>query len=138
MIGRRFGRLLVIERVPPVDRYARFRCQCDCGALTEVRGSHLRAGKTRSCGCFRQRGVEIGAATAIDMVGKVIGRLTVLERVGSEQTKGDASLAIWRRRCSCGNVKDVAGHHLRRGSVKSCGCLRRELGRSKLAALRKR
>ena len=38
VIGRRFGKLLVIEGVPAIDRYARFRCRCDCGALTEVRG----------------------------------------------------------------------------------------------------
>jgi hypothetical protein len=61
VIGRRFGQLVVIERVPKIDRYARFRCICDCGLTTEVRGAHLRAGKTKSCGCLRQRGVEAGA-----------------------------------------------------------------------------
>jgi hypothetical protein len=138
MIGRRFGRLLVIERVPSVDRYARFKCACDCGTLTEVRGSHLRSGHAKSCGCGRQRGIEAGAATTKDMIGKRFGRLTVVARAGSSQLCNDQSLAIWRCRCSCGNVKDVAGHHLRRGSVKSCGCLRRELGKAKLAARRGR
>ena len=136
MIGRCFGRLLVLEHAPKIDRYARFRCRCDCGALTEVRGSHLRAGHVRSCGCLRQRGVEAGAATTKDMTGKRIGRLVVIGRAGSEQIKGDSSLALSSCRCSCGSNVTVAGAHLRRGSVKSCGCLRRELGLAKLAAWR--
>jgi hypothetical protein len=138
MIGARFGRLTVTARAPKIDRYARFRCICDCGALTEVRAASLRAGHVRSCGCLRQRGVEAGAATTKNMTGKRIGRLVVIGRAGSEQIKGDSSLALWSCACSCGSNVTVAGAHLRRGSVKSCGCLRREIGRSKLAAWRAR
>jgi hypothetical protein len=94
MIGARFGRLVVIERVPKIDRHARFRCHCDCGTLPEVRGSHLRAGHVKSCGCGRQRCAETGAATAIDIVGRVIGRLTVLARAGSVQLYGDVRGAV--------------------------------------------
>jgi hypothetical protein len=137
VIGRRFGKLLVIERVPASDRYARFRCRCDCGALTEVRGSHLRAAHVQSCGCLRQRGVEVGAATAIDMVGRVVGRLTVLERAGSVQLYGDMSAALWRCRCRCGNEVVLPGERLRRRKgPKSCGCLRAELGKAKLERVR--
>jgi hypothetical protein len=139
MIGRRFGRLLVLKHVPAIDRYARFKCACDCGAHCEARGSHLRAaGHTTSCGCGRQAFTETGAQMAVPMIGKRFGMLTVIARAGSSQLCNDQSLAMWRAVCDCGNVKDVAGHHLRRGSVKSCGCLRRELGKAKLAARRGR
>ena len=137
MIGRRFGQLLVIERVPKIDRYARFRCRCDCGALTEVRGTHLRSGHSRSCGCGRQRCAETGAATAIDMVGRVIGRLTVLERAGSQQLYGDVSAALFLCRCRCGSEVVLPGERLRRRKgPRSCGCLRRELGLAKLERVR--
>jgi hypothetical protein len=137
VIGARFGRLVVLEPVPKIDRYARFRCRCDCGSLTEVRGSHLRAGRIRSCGCLRHRAVEVGAATAIDMVGRVIGRLTVLERAGSQQLYGDMSAALFLCRCQCGTEVVLPGERLRRRTApKSCGCLRRELGHRKLAAWR--
>jgi hypothetical protein len=139
MIGRRFGQLLVIEPVPKIDRYRRWRCICDCGLTTEVRGSHLRAGHVKSCGCLRQRSVEAGAATAVDMVGRVVGRLTVLERAGSVQLYGDMSAALWRCRCRCGNEVVLPGERLRRrNGPRSCGCLRRELGKAKLAKLRAR
>ena len=138
MIGRRFGRLVVIERVPSPGRYAMWLCRCQCGATTITRGTHLRSGHSRSCGCGRQAFTETGAQMAVPMIGKRFGMLTVIARAGSSQLCNDQSLAIWRTVCDCGNVKDVAGHHLRRRSVRSCGCRRRQLGKARLAALRAR
>ena len=56
-----------------------------------------------------RRAVEAGAATAVDMVGRVVGRLTVLERAGSVQLYGDMSAALWRCRCRCGNEVVLPG-----------------------------
>lgn len=63
--GQRFGRLVVVERIPAEDIFqpkgakrALWRCRCDCGRELTIRGSDLtcraRAG-TRSCGCLRGR-----------------------------------------------------------------------------------
>lgn len=57
MTGLRFGKLLVVERVPPESIYqppkmkrALWTCQCDCGKTTVVRGGDLRAKDgTRAC-----------------------------------------------------------------------------------------
>ena len=59
MIGRRFGRLVVLDDAPDGmqpngDRYKRFWCQCDCGQRQIVRKSVLFDGQTRSCGCLRR------------------------------------------------------------------------------------
>lgn len=54
-------------------------------------------------------------------IGQVFGRLTV---VASEQPRGRQE--TWRCRCICGGEKVVRAVHLRQGSIKSCGCLRRE------------
>ena len=51
--GERFGRLTILERVANLGRFAAWRCVCDCGKETIVRGTDLRMGKTRSCGCLR-------------------------------------------------------------------------------------
>jgi hypothetical protein len=126
VIGQRFGQLTVLEQVP-VDRYARFRCQCDCGQRKVVRAAHLRAGGTRSCGCGQQRSIEAGAKTAIDMVGQVVGRLTVLARAGSQQLYGNMSQALFLCRCRCGKELVLPGERLRRrNGTRSCGCLRRD------------
>ena len=52
MSGMKFERLEVLKRVMPSNP-PRWRCLCDCGCEIEVRGSHLRSGGTRSCGCLR-------------------------------------------------------------------------------------
>jgi hypothetical protein len=56
MIGLKFGRLMVTERVPNPKRndQARWRCVCECGSEIVVPGAKLRSGSTKSCGCFRR------------------------------------------------------------------------------------
>ncbi len=58
----------------------------------------------------------------IDMVGQIIGRLTVVARDAS-RTGGQAH---WLCRCECGGEVSVNGSNLRRGHTKSCGCYERE------------
>lgn len=53
MTGLRFHRLTVLERAPENDRSrAQWRCLCDCGNTVTVPGYVLRAGSTKSCGCW--------------------------------------------------------------------------------------
>ena len=55
LTGQRFGRLTVIGRAPS-DKgctNAKWRCRCDCGKETIVRGVTLRRGESKSCGCYR-------------------------------------------------------------------------------------
>jgi hypothetical protein len=49
---QRFGRLLVIESAGfAKDHNVLWKCKCDCGNETVVRGVNLRKGHTTSCGC---------------------------------------------------------------------------------------
>ena len=50
--GQRFGRLIVIERSTKRGKQVYWRCMCDCGDVSVVRGSCLRCGNTKSCGCL--------------------------------------------------------------------------------------
>ena len=58
----------------------------------------------------------------IDMTGRGIGRLLVIEECGRDAH----GQALWRCRCECGNEVIVRGDHLRKENIKSCGCYRRE------------
>lgn len=54
MIGKRFGRLVVVEEACK-DKHGRrmFLCKCDCGNPTKpILMASLRAGDTKSCGCL--------------------------------------------------------------------------------------
>lgn len=52
--GRRFNRLLVLERAPKISRLTRWKCQCDCGRFTTVVTGKLTNGHTQSCGCLKR------------------------------------------------------------------------------------
>jgi DNA-binding NarL/FixJ family response regulator len=49
-VGDRFFRLEVIEKL----KNSQCRCKCDCGKTTAVFSSCLKAGQTRSCGCYQK------------------------------------------------------------------------------------
>ncbi len=61
---------------------------------------------------------------AINLIGAQYGRLTVEADSGCRTSKGSV---IWRCICACGTQHNVAATNLKAGSVKSCGCLHREL-----------
>ncbi len=58
---------------------------------------------------------------AKDESGNIYGKLTVLNRSGS-----DGKLACWNCQCACGEMKRVIGCRLRSGNTTSCGCMLRE------------
>lgn len=61
------------------------------------------------------------------MEGQVFGRLTVLEYSHTKRYEtSNQAHRYWRCRCSCGNYHTVNGAPLRNGTIKSCGCLRKE------------
>lgn len=53
LCGKRFGRLVVLERHPQPNRKpTKYLCKCDCGKYKMIVGSSLQYGSTRSCGCL--------------------------------------------------------------------------------------
>jgi len=59
LIGQRFERLLVERFVSLEKQGARWECKCDCGKTTNVIGKHLRGGKVKSCGCFKDENTRL-------------------------------------------------------------------------------
>lgn len=121
LTGQRFGRLVVLEKVDyndtPQRCEAKWRCKCDCGNIVEIRGTSLRKGATRSCGCLHN---ELASNQfRIDETGKTYGLLTVIKYAGSTPKQD----ALWLCKCQCGNTKIVSGRDLRNGHTSSCGCL---------------
>jgi hypothetical protein len=55
------------------------------------------------------------------LVGKIFGKLTVIERIGRKY-EGNKNI-YWKCRCSCGREIDVRRSHLTCTGIKSCGCL---------------
>lgn len=118
MIGLKFGRLTVIERAENSSSgQARWVCQCDCGKIKTVLGTHLRTGKIVSCGCYSQE--QASKAFLRDLTGQKFGKLTALERIPGNRNHS----VYWKCQCDCGSIVEVASSALTSGHTKSCGCL---------------
>ena len=121
--GNVYGRLTVIEEAPGSGR-VRWLCKCECGNTTSVQGGHLRAGTTKSCGCYINEVIQgEGAKSLIDMAGQRYGRVTVLLRANDLDASGEVR---WVCQCDCGAVFTIRGRNLRSGLAQSCGCFARE------------
>ena len=114
IIGQTFGRLTVIEHIPPSKKL----CQCQCGNKVEVATYNLISGNTQSCGCLqRDRASE---ASFISLVGKRFGKLVVLERVENNRF----GHICYKCKCDCGGMTIVDASNLRNGNTMSCGCIK--------------
>lgn len=65
LVGRRFGRLVVVAKAPSVKTakkwHGYWECRCDCGATTVVQRSGLTSRATTSCGCYQQEAIAVRA-----------------------------------------------------------------------------
>lgn len=124
--GRRFGRLVVLERCdewytyPNGDRDFKWLCQCDCGNTTITRGNTLRNKRfEQSCGCWRKE----ESIKDEDMIGRNFGSCRVESRADRIYVTETASVDAWNCVCVCGNRFVARGPQLRIGSSTSCGCM---------------
>lgn len=60
---------------------------------------------------------------AKNLKGRIIGTLTVIERVGT-QLVGNYSKPLWKCICECGQERLLTSHYLMKATTKSCGCKR--------------
>ncbi len=125
--NQRFGRLVAVkidhrelDSCGNSDYY--WECKCDCGNTVVVKGTVLRRGDTKSCGCLQsEESAKRAKGRTIDLVGERFGFLTVVERVSASD---DSGYEKWRCICDCGNEKLADGYYLRKGMIASCGCLK--------------
>lgn len=135
LTGKVFGKLEVVK-FAGMNKYrqSEWWCKCKCGNpdLVKVLGFDLITKRTKSCGCQRkENGAKVMAKVNAsrdhalnmkDITGKTYGdgytRVTVLESAGTSEKRK----AMWKCRCSCGNIFIAEGKLLRNGKIKSCGC----------------
>lgn len=118
LIDQNFGKLTIISRAEN-DKWGRSRwlCRCECGGEKIVNSRELKRGNTASCGCN-----YLISNKAINLIGQRFGRLKVIRRSNNIRNR-----VAWECVCDCGHIKTLLGDGLRRGLIKSCGCLQKEL-----------
>lgn len=58
LIGKRYGRLIVVSFSRQSHSGSYWICRCDCGTTTEVIINHLNNGHVKSCGCLNKESVK--------------------------------------------------------------------------------
>lgn len=117
MTGMKFGMLTVVRRSDKnKGTGAAWHCVCDCENHTEVdvSGNQLRSGRTKSCGCIRNRPSKF----INNISGQYFNGILVL---GRDVTVGGSTR--WECLCHCGNKFSARQWKLRNLKVTSCGCL---------------
>lgn len=122
LTGQKFGNLTVLSQdesytKPSGQKVAMWKCECDCGNNISVRSEYLRNGSKISCGCKERQ--------QRNMAGQRFGRLIAINEDLHKSS-------LWFCQCDCGKTKIVARHNLISGATRSCGCLQKEVGYSKL------
>ncbi len=124
-IGKKFGRLLIIEDSGDrtKDGSIKYKCLCDCGKVHYATITNLKKGRVKSCGCYqKESGKMNGEKHKLDLIGRRYGKLTVLSCTGEKQ----GSNYLWECRCDCGNITVVPTSSLTKGRTQSCGCQAKE------------
>lgn len=110
-VGNRYGKLVVLEKASILYGIgARWVCRCDCGNTVTVRGSQLRKGMQKNCGCSPK--------SLIDLTGQRFGKLVVIKRVPNVKRNATRFLC----RCDCGKEVVRLSSSLKKGCAVSCGC----------------
>ena len=60
MSGQKYGKLEVISyHHTSTDGHSFWKCKCECGNESIVKGTHLKRKKTTSCGCVSRRNATL-------------------------------------------------------------------------------
>lgn len=88
-----------------------WHCVCECGNTKNAKTSHLTSGKIKSCGCIGMIKKEL--------IGKTFGMVTVIRMEGNDTNNE----LLWGCQCDCGKYFIKRGSDIRKGRIKSCGCI---------------
>lgn len=113
-IGKTFNKLTIVSE--DVDNIRNVIVKCECGNTKSVGHSNLIRSTIKSCGCISQ---------VKDVVGEVYNRFTIIENLPSKK-RGNHHYKMVKARCECGIEKEHEYKAIKKGKVKSCGCLAKE------------
>lgn len=120
LTGETFGELVAIKCIGTLNTHAVWLCLCSCGNYIAIKATYLRAKQNPKthCGCLKK---EI-----LNIIGKRFNRLLVLKKVDVPNRR-----SMYECVCLCGEHTIVSKHNLIYGKIRSCGCLRKEIGLEK-------
>ena len=119
LTGQIFNRLTVIEFSISKNNQSAWLCQCECGEIKEIRAGDLKAGKSKSCGCYKKHKQK--EKTKRSILNQKFNKLLAIEIL---EEKSKSGKVMWKFLCECGNIINRNRSDVVSGKTKSCGCLR--------------
>ncbi len=122
-IGKQYGHLTVIGQSKNSSIPNAFDFRCECGAIVSYAPDRVISGGQKSCGKCQFSRVQTRPHNDLEKyIGKTKNLLTV---IGYSKLPSDKK---WRLdcQCQCGNTSRLFPYQFDNGSVKSCGCLRKD------------
>lgn len=113
--GNKYGEWTILRYIPPANREQpksslNYLAQCSCGNIRPVRSSDLKSGKSKSCGCLKNKKWNIE-------IGKTYGEITVLYQL---KNRHNNYIQQYHCKCSCGNEVTWPADYINK--KKNCGC----------------
>lgn len=113
-LGDSFGKFTVLEKVDRPShlkhRGAYYRCRCECGDESIIRGDRLtqKRNPVKSCGCIPN------STRWKDQInpGDVFGEYAIIRRLPDHRQIKPRSYVYWECMCSCGRICIVLNKHL--------------------------
>ena len=129
MTGQQIFMLTVLHKDESKKNGIWWVCQCKCGNIKTIRGTDLRTGRVKSCGCYNK---QINRELHLhDLSNKTFGYLTVVQNLNKTSNNRHN---IWLCQCKCGVQIEVSSDKLISGNTQSCGCLKSK-GEEKIGQL---
>ena len=101
IVGKKLGKLTVLEVAEKVNNNQYYKCKCDCGEETKKLRRDLVSGTRLACQkCLAK---EQALSAVSDIIGKKFSKLTVLSIEG----KHDNGAYYYNCKCDCGNEEIV-------------------------------
>lgn len=136
LAGDRYGRLTVNAPADPYvgpDGRARRKwvCTCDCGKVLSALEAHLYAPGPPDCGvmCAARRSDPTAPRPKRTIYPSIVpgdrfGKLVAVAPAAPYINTYGAAILKWQVRCDCGSEVVRLDNHLKRGSMRDCGCSR--------------
>lgn len=128
--GQQFGEWTVLYRDVKLEKekrkaglcqHDRWICQCSCGEIKSVMGTHLRSGASTCCGHIKAEHRKHRRPK--DVSGARFGKLIALECLNEITSEG----YLWRCVCDCGEERVVPLHKLTEKLIVACeSCSKKE------------
>lgn len=110
LTGKKFNKLTALYPVNTQSKHRSiiWRFLCDCGQEKNIRGSNVKCGTTKTCGCLIEKRQQ--------EIGKIYNNCKIIE------VRRDNKKTIAKVECNCGKFFETLLNNIKKGNTKSCRC----------------